>query len=150
MANTIRLTVLTGPHKDTKYCFCGSARCLVGRGDDCFVQLVGDARDQLISRYHCKLVIDPPTLKIQDLGSRNGTFLNGAAVEKVDMTFQPCTRVADGAEPQQTVQEGDLLTIGGTTLRVDLVDCPHLVVGPDGQPGWGEGAIAKKECPLTC
>src|SRR4051794_23873148 len=81
MATTVRLKLLTGLHKDRKYCFYGPTRCEVGRAFDCFVQLSGTERDRLISRHHCQFDIDPPTVRIGDLGSINGTYINGKKVE---------------------------------------------------------------------
>src|SRR5436305_14095982 len=81
MVAAIRLTVLTGPHKNRRFCFCGPTRCQLGRALDCFVRFSGAERDQLISRHHCQLEIDPPSIRIADLGSANGTYINGKEVE---------------------------------------------------------------------
>lgn len=148
MAATVRLTVMTGPHKSERFCFCGPTCCLVGRGEDCFVQMAGAPKDGLISRHHCQLLIDPPILKVLDLGSLNGTYINGRMVESVEMTLPAAEK--ELLPPNQTAQAGDCLTIGGTTFKVDLVDCPHLEQGLDDKPAWDDGAIAKKHCPLTC
>src|SRR5260370_40139016 len=117
MVTAVRLTVLTGPHKNRRFCFCGPTRCQVGRALDCFVQFSGTERDQLISRHHCQLDIDLPTIQVRDLGSTNGTYVNEA--EAASCLNAPSEKA--GAE----VNSGDLLTIGGTTLSVDIVDCPH-------------------------
>jgi predicted component of type VI protein secretion system len=138
MAITVRLKVLTGPHKDRKYCFCGPTKCHVGRAFDCFVHLSGTERDLLISRHHCQLDIDPPLVRIEDLGSQNGTYLNGKKVEPMSK------KVA--ALP---VKHGDLITIGGTTFRVDIVDCPHSAES-EGEPIWETGQTSKSDCPLPC
>ena len=123
MVTTVRLTVRTGPHKDRKFCFCGATRCLIGRAPDCFVQMAGAARDQTISRHHCELAIDPPSIRIQDLGSRNGTYVNGNSVEATELALTDTEPTRD-AQLGKMVQSGDLLTIGGTTFQVDIVECP--------------------------
>jgi predicted component of type VI protein secretion system len=122
MATTVRLKLLTGPHKNRKYCFNGPTRCEVGRAFDCFVQLSGTERDLLISRHHCQLDIDPPMVRIGDLGSINGTYING---KKVEPTFRNAA-ATPGDATFVDVENGDLITIGGTTFRVDIVDCPSL------------------------
>jgi pSer/pThr/pTyr-binding forkhead associated (FHA) protein len=104
--------------------------------------LSGTERDQLISRHHCQLEIDPPSLHIRDLGSKNGTYLNGA---EVDSGLAVPSEKAD-----RVVNDGDLLTIGGTTLRVDILDCPHAIKGSDGKSVWEAGETAKEDCPLAC
>ena len=54
----------------------------------------------LVSRVHCRLTLDGAgTLEIEDLGSTNGTFVNGRKVGKT------------------TLSDGDKLTIG----RVEFV-----------------------------
>jgi eukaryotic-like serine/threonine-protein kinase len=142
MGTAIRLTVLTGPHKNHRFCFCGPTRCQVGRAVDCFVQLAGAERDQLISRHHCQLDIDPPSLQVRDLGSTNGTFLNGATV---------APNLKDLSEKAgAVVNHGDLLTIAGTTVRVDILDCPHAGNDSEGKSTWEAGETAKKDCPLQC
>ena len=138
MVATIRLTVLTGAHKGRRFCFCGPAQCLVGRASDCFVNFSGTERDLRISRHHCQLDIEPPLVQLRDLQSSNGTFVNGE-------------KVATEAEASGTViNDGDLVTIAGTTFIVDVVDCPIAESNSDGKPIWGEGRIAKKDCPVSC
>ena len=143
MLTSVRLTVLTGPHKDRRFCFCGPTQCQVGRDLNCFIQLSGTERDRLISRHHCRLAINPPAIEVEDLGSSNGTYINGNKVDQI---------------PEETVSEtmgfaakdGDVLTISGTTLRVDVVDCPHAGNDSAGASIWAAGETAKKDCPLPC
>jgi len=142
MAAAIRLTVLTGPHKHRKFCFCGPSKCQIGRALDCMVQLSGAARDQLISRHHCQLEIDPPVLKVRDLASKNGTFVNGKKV--ASSPTQPAEEAA--AE----LEHGDLLTVGGMTMRVDILDCPHFEGKTEGKSNWEVGQVVKEDCSLPC
>jgi hypothetical protein len=147
MATTVRLTVLTGPHKNRKFCFCGPTRCQVGRALDCFVQLSGTERDQFISRHHCQLDIDLPLVQIGDLGSSNGTYINGKKLDPIPKEFA----VLPGSQTVgSVVKDGDLITIGGTTVRVDVVDCPHDGDEWEGKPIWEAGQTAKRVCPLPC
>lgn len=50
---------------------------LVGRAPDCDLQL----SDTFVSSHHASLQVTPEGLVVQDLGSTNGTFVNGAQVE---------------------------------------------------------------------
>jgi pSer/pThr/pTyr-binding forkhead associated (FHA) protein len=113
---------------------------------ECFLQFSGTERDQLISRYHCQLDVDvdPPGLRVQDLGSRNGTFVNARPI------IPRLADTADDSHPESQgcdLIDGDLLTVGGTTLRVNVVDCPHV---NDTASGWEEGMTAKRDCALSC
>jgi eukaryotic-like serine/threonine-protein kinase len=143
MLTAIRLTVLTGPHKNRRFCFCGPTRCQVGRGVDCLVQFSGAERDKLISRHHCQLDIDPPSVQVLDLGSANGTFINGKGVESSLKKFYENAGAA--------ARHGDLLTIGGTTMRVDIVECPHASRNEsEGKATWESDEVVIKDCPRPC
>ncbi len=51
---------------------------VIGRREDCDLRIpLGD-----ISRKHCRLIKDGEALRIEDLGSSNGTFLNGERVQE--------------------------------------------------------------------
>lgn len=51
---------------------------VIGRREDCDLRIpVGD-----VSRKHCRIVKDGDSLRIEDLGSSNGTYHNGVRVEK--------------------------------------------------------------------
>ena len=56
--------------------------------------------DMLVSRHHVRITADDDGLVLQDLGSRNGTYVNG---HRVDRT---------------ALHEGDRLGIGATTFEV--------------------------------
>ena len=51
---------------------------VVGRREDCDLRIpLGD-----VSRKHCRLVRDGDSLRLEDLGSSNGTYLNGQRVQE--------------------------------------------------------------------
>jgi hypothetical protein len=145
----IRLSVVTGPHRGEKFCFSGAAECMMGRAADCFVQLAGTDRDQYISRRHCQMVVDSSALTLHDLGSRCGTYLGGRRIRTATLDLPRCDGGCTAAA--MDFDQGSLLTIGGTTLRIDLVDCP-----PRDTPGgdiamlWKHGEMCKRDCPLPC
>jgi pSer/pThr/pTyr-binding forkhead associated (FHA) protein len=70
----------------------------IGRHDDCLIRI----RSSQVSRRHCELHLDMGKLIIRDLGSSNGTFVNGKRVLG-----------------QQALKAGDVLTVGGVTLKID-------------------------------
>lgn len=75
-----------------------SAETVVGRAGDCAVRIPSG----LVSRRHCVLSFHDGALTVEDLGSSNGTFLNGKRVKK-----------------KHLVHPGDQLEIGPVTLTVD-------------------------------
>jgi pSer/pThr/pTyr-binding forkhead associated (FHA) protein len=55
--------------------------CVLGRGQDCDLRipLMG------ISRKHCQLSVQGGKIAVKDLGSSNGTFVNGKRVEQAEL-----------------------------------------------------------------
>jgi len=114
---------------------------------DCFVQLSGTERDQLISRHHCQLDVQPPVIRVEDLGSINGTYING---KKVDPKANALPVLPSSETTGQVATNGDLLTIGGTSFWVEVVDCPHVGMDFEGQPSWEGGQPAIRDCSRPC
>jgi predicted component of type VI protein secretion system len=50
---------------------------LIGREQDCHLRPNSD----LVSRHHCVFTIDDFTIRLRDLGSTNGTFVNGERIQ---------------------------------------------------------------------
>lgn len=152
MATTVRLTVLTGPHKKRRFCFQGPMHCTVGRANDCSIRLSGDERDYAVSRHHCQLDIDPPCVRIQDLGSLNGTYVNGRKLEpdeaKLTTAAAALVRKLSVAE---SVGSGDIITVGDTSFQINLMNCPLDApkTGTNSSPQQEE-ATAKVDCPISC
>ncbi|MDR1332286.1 MAG: FHA domain-containing protein [Tannerella sp.] len=62
--------------KERAFFYTGSGRILIGRDANCNIRF----KDRSVSRQHCEITIDIPRLTIRDLGSTNGTFLNGVNI----------------------------------------------------------------------
>lgn len=67
---------------------------LLGRGTDCDLRLV----DPGVSRHHAELRVEGQQVALVDLGSTNGTFVNGQPVRRIEL------------------QNGTRVTLGRTTL----------------------------------
>jgi DNA-binding NtrC family response regulator/pSer/pThr/pTyr-binding forkhead associated (FHA) protein len=76
-------------------------RLVIGRGNTADLQLV----DGKVSREHCSIETMQAGVCVRDLGSQNGTFVNGTAI--VEPTF---------------VNEGDEIVVGDTLLAVAAED----------------------------
>jgi pSer/pThr/pTyr-binding forkhead associated (FHA) protein len=63
----------------------------IGRGVECDLCIPL----QVVSRKHCQLSLEPNALKIRDLKSSNGTYVNGNKVE-VETTAMPGDRIQIG------------------------------------------------------
>jgi predicted component of type VI protein secretion system len=72
-------------------------KLLIGRADECDVRPLGED----VSRRHCLLESEGEGLAVKDLGSRNGTFVNGARITE-----------------RVTLADGDIVRVGPLELRV--------------------------------
>ena len=91
--------VTAGPHAGQSFELAGGGSFTVGRQPGLHVTLPDDAR---LSRVHCVLESAGAVVRVTDLGSRSGVFVNGERVE------------------QALVTGADEVTVGGTTFRVRL------------------------------
>ena len=69
---TLRLRIVQGRPHGQQLCF-PQGEYLVGRGAECQVR----PNSEWVSRQHCLLRVTAAAASIRDLGSRNGTLLNG-------------------------------------------------------------------------
>ena len=95
----VNLKVLAGPYKDRVFNFTQPDTFLIGRTEDSHLCL---PEDKFFSRHHCMLEITPPRCFLRDLGSTNGTFVNGQ-------------RVAEAS-----LKSGDQIQGGATVLLVEV------------------------------
>ncbi|MFN0198737.1 MAG: FHA domain-containing protein [Planctomycetaceae bacterium] len=68
-----------------------TAKFLIGREHDCQLR----PNSESVSRHHCVFTVDEFTVRIRDLGSTNGTFVNGEQV-KGQVVLQSGDRVSVG------------------------------------------------------
>ena len=90
------------------------AKLLIGRAEECDVRPLSEE----VSRRHAAVIVGPADVWVEDLGSRNGTFVNGTRIEAK-------TKLADG----------DMIRVGSLELRVSCTS-------PTAAPG-GEGDISR-------
>lgn len=75
---------------------------VVGRREDCDLRIpLGE-----VSRKHCRFVKDGDALRVEDLGSSNGTFINGERVQ------------------ESAVQPGDTVQVGPVQFVVQIDGVP--------------------------
>jgi pSer/pThr/pTyr-binding forkhead associated (FHA) protein len=86
-----------------------SAITVIGRRHDCDLCIPL----MVVSRRHCQLNYNNEALKIRDLGSRAGTFLNGKPIDET------------------TVRAGDYITIGPLTFLLQIDGEPKGIVPPE-------------------
>jgi pSer/pThr/pTyr-binding forkhead associated (FHA) protein len=128
----VTLRILSGPHVGRTFTFDQHDTFLIGRADTAHLCL---PEDRFFSRHHCLLEIAPPRVFLRDLGSTNGTYVNGQRVHEAHLS------------------SGDKIQGGQTMLAVEVtVDQP----APAYSQGYGrqdlqptQPAIVMVEC-LNC
>jgi serine/threonine protein kinase len=109
------LQVVSGPIEGLEFVFDRHETFLFGRGEDCHARISGDP---LVSRHHFLLEVVPPRVRIRDLGSRNGTYVNGQRCGCPDSP--PGDPAAAACQAEVDLQRGDRITVGSTTIDVRI------------------------------
>lgn len=78
---------------------------LIGREPECHFR----PNSVLVSRHHCVLLRDEFTLRVRDLGSKNGTFVNGEEVHG-----------------DVVLEDEDVIVLGDMTLQVIFSDAEEF------------------------
>lgn len=96
MSTSLRLTV-TPPQGEPYEFTTDRPEVIVGRASDADLPLA----DRFLSRHHARLIRRDGKVLVEDLGSRNGTSVNGVQIES-----------------QTAVRPGDIISLCGSTLRL--------------------------------
>jgi pSer/pThr/pTyr-binding forkhead associated (FHA) protein len=96
------LSIFVGKKERGSFSIVGDVT-VIGRARPCDVRL-GVSQ---VSRRHCQLVREGDELRVEDLGSSNGTFHNGEKVERA------------------VLAAGDKIGIGAVTVLVRINDLPR-------------------------
>jgi hypothetical protein len=127
MTSTITLTVTTGKLAGKKYIFDSRSTCIIGRSEECNLQIADDI-DMTISRYHCLLDINPPQIRIRDFGSLNGTYVNGKKIGQREPGDTP-EEAQKKVYPEYDLTNSDRVTIGDIifdiTIQGQIVNQPE-------------------------
>lgn len=86
-------------HAPGKVLYLKQVAFFIGRDDNCDLRIKCDR----VSRYHCAIITDPEVV-VRDLGSTNGTLVNGK-----------------GSPKPQPLKTGDILTVGSAVFEVEII-----------------------------
>jgi pSer/pThr/pTyr-binding forkhead associated (FHA) protein/plasmid stability protein len=90
------LRFISGKYQGGEYPLAEGQEIVIGRSSELDMVLV----EEMVSRKHARIALADGTISIEDLGSTNGTFVNGEKVQ------------------QGTLREGDRVLIGTNILKV--------------------------------
>lgn len=128
----ITLTVTEGPHAGRVFTFAGHQTFVVGRSKKAHFQL--PSKDKYFSRTHFFIEVNPPFIRLTDMGSTNHTYVNGKQVSQVDL------------------KNGDQIKAGRTILQVSVLDTatdPAMDIPFPPQPGTRVGIPTPLTLPVT-
>jgi eukaryotic-like serine/threonine-protein kinase len=133
----VTLTVTEGPNLGKAFAFDDHDTFLVGRSPQAHFHL--PENDRYFSRLHFLIEVNPPLCRLLDLGSHNGTYVNGARVSSAELG------------------DGDRITAGQTVVRVALegtLPPPAETFtlsppAPGNTPCMGPGALTDTNLPVA-
>jgi predicted component of type VI protein secretion system len=91
----------------------------IGRGETCHLR----PNSEQVSREHAEFVLTADTVSVKDLGSRNGTLVNGKAITA---SFQ--------------LKDQDLVQVGPLTFAVSIQGAPAASKPASAAPAAGKGS----------
>ncbi len=90
---------------------------IIGRGAGSDIRIISHE----VSRHHCRIKIRDDVVTVKDLGSANGTSVNGQQILE-----------------KEVLRHGDLLQLGSVTFRVEIEALKAIAIDEDDVP---EGAV---------
>jgi hypothetical protein len=114
MSANIKLEVVKGPMRAKKFLFEEHDTFVFGRELDCHACL---PEDSCVSRHHFLLEVNPPDACIRDLGSMNGTYVNGRKIGGRKKGETP-EQGARQQYPEIHLNGGDEIKVGETILML--------------------------------
>lgn len=116
MTAMLVLKATSGELEGQQFAFTAPAYCMLGRSRSCTLRLPGDIT---VSRQHCLIEIDGEGVWVQDLGSLNGTHINGEKIGQRERRDGDATMVQP---PRQALHDGDELRVCNNTFAVRLME----------------------------
>jgi hypothetical protein len=132
----VTLTITKGPNKGAVFEFNEHDTFIFGRMEDCHARIPDDNE---VSRHHFILEVNPPNASLRDLGSLNGTHING----------KKCAGREDGETPEEgakrkypiiEIRDGATIAVGKSSITV-AIQQPKLKA--DIAPGFEVGDLSR-------
>ena len=115
MADEVIFRAVAGSLKGEEFIFDEKGLLLIGRSNDCALQIPKE-NDMRISRRHCLVILNPPHVRVRDLNSRNGTFVNNVRLEPGAIGEKPSEKTSVDV----VLKNGDSLSLGETILEFEI------------------------------
>jgi eukaryotic-like serine/threonine-protein kinase len=122
MPGKVTLLVTAGPIEGARFEFAEHDTFLFGRSPECHARLA--ASDTSASRHHFLLEVNPPAARLRDLGSLNGTHVNGVRHGGRARHESP-EDARKRAQTEVDLRDGDRVRVGATIFTVGI-DTPAV------------------------
>jgi eukaryotic-like serine/threonine-protein kinase len=116
MSARVILTISSGSLRGKEFIYDSPRNITIGRDPTCEICFPDNADHDRISRYHCKLEIVPPQIKIYDETSVHGTSVNRVPV--------------GGRTDAKQIDRNALIIVGGVEIKVVIEGIP-IPIPPD-------------------
>ena len=136
MADRVTLKVSAGPLAGRVFSYDRHDTFLFGRSPDCHAELA--ATDTTASRHHFLLEVNPPHARLRDLGSLNGTHVNGQKHGGRGRQESP-EEASRRRLPEVDLRDGDQIRVGATVFEVAIEG--HRSTAPADVPGDEEAGL---------
>ncbi len=149
MPARVTFEVRNGPLAGQQFVYEDRTTCIMGRAKDCDPRVLckleapNAPENRRISRHHCLLDINPPDVRIRDLGSLNGTYVNGQKIGQRGKHQKP-GQVPAASFPEYDLKDGDEVRLGGIVFRVSIYvpiacsDCGAEIPEVELKPAGGQ------------
>jgi serine/threonine-protein kinase len=117
MPGKVTLRVTRGPIGGQAFTFEEHDTFIFGRAADCHARL--SDTDKTASRHHFILEVNPPDVRARDLGSLNGTIVNGTRYGGRAKSETP-KQAAKRRFPEVDLKNGDVIEVGETVFTVAI------------------------------
>jgi pSer/pThr/pTyr-binding forkhead associated (FHA) protein len=119
MNERVTLTVKDGMLAGKHFAFCEPRVYRIGRAEECELHLPSGFEFCTVSRRHCQVEVSESGVRLRDLGSKNGTFVNGLRIGRpagAAEAFQELSRPPADFE----LRDGDELRVADVTFLVEV------------------------------
>jgi pSer/pThr/pTyr-binding forkhead associated (FHA) protein len=113
---------ISGKYQGGEFPLTPNSEIIVGRSSDLDMVLVED----MVSRRHAKITVGPDQVTIQDLGSTNGTFVNGERIKRASLA------------------EGDRVLVGTSIIKLVAAEVSNTAVPQPGNKKLQEVAAHRR------
>jgi serine/threonine protein kinase len=135
MNGKVTLTVTKGPNKGAVFEFTEHDTFIFGRLEDCHARIPDDNE---VSRHHFILEVSPPHASLRDLGSLNGTHVNGKKCGGREAGETP-EQGAKRKYPIIEIRDGTTIDVGKSSIAVAIQEPKQKAMI---EPGLEAGAIS--------